>query len=47
MTGLHYVILAYTVAMIALWGYALNLWVQSRRLNRTYTTSRTDEGARS
>ena len=47
MTGLQFVILGYSIAVVALWGYALNLWVQSRRLSRIESTTRTDEGARS
>lgn len=47
MTGLQYVILGYSIAIVALWGYAVNLWVQSRRLSRIESNTRTDEGVRS
>jgi hypothetical protein len=47
MTGMQYVFLAYAIAMAALWGYALNVWAQSRRLDKFYTNSRPNEGARS
>ena len=46
MTSTHYVVLAYVIAIAALWGYALNLWVQSRRLMKSQRSSRSREGAK-
>lgn len=42
-----YVIAAYSVGLLLLWGYAASLWVESRAVARRQLTDRKRNGGRS